>query len=280
MASHKQQESTTVTRVLLNFPCGHYRLWKVNPQGAAYLQSIYVKQGATVEEGIVLTDQQPCWACRWLETLKRFYLLPAWENEDVLPGVGAAAVANSDNTNKSEAELRRQTETTQVIRAHMATAIIALFIQHPLLHEQQLAMLSCLWDRACVELGKKIDFDFGRLADDVYEVIIALTDAAVGDGDDEVAAFLNAGRDLNVVKLVAKIEKESMNPRGPVERAPAPKTGPDARGVEGMIYRGQMLEKMAAPSARAPPSQTAKEGAKEEVSRRGILARLFAKMKK
>ncbi|KAK8062269.1 hypothetical protein PG997_014366 [Apiospora hydei] len=281
MASQKQQESTTVTRVLLNFTCGHYRLWKVSPQGAAYLQSIYVKKGATVEEGIILTDQQPCYACRWPETLKRFYLLPAWGNEDVSPGDGAAAAAatSSDDSTKTEVELKRQTKATRALRAYMATAIIVLFIQHPLLHEQQLAMLSCLWDRACAELGKQIDFDFGRLADDVYEVIIDLTDAADGDGDDEVATFLNAGQNLDVGKLVAKIQKDLATPGGPGERAPAPKTGPDARGVEGMIYRGQMLEKMTAPSTRTPPSQAPKETQKKEAPRRGILARLFSKKK-
>ncbi|KAK8079189.1 hypothetical protein PG994_002996 [Apiospora phragmitis] len=180
----------------------------------------------------------------------------------------------------------RHTRATRALRAYMATALIALFIQHPLLDEQQPAMLSCLWDRACVALGAKIDFAFGRLADDVYEVIVALTDVEGGDGDEEVAEFLKAGQDLNVERLVAKIEKELMAPGGGAEgdaarpkKTSAPKTGPDARGVEAMVYRGQMLERMAARSAGAQPSQNPKEDKREEAPRRGIWARSFSKNK-
>ncbi|KAK7964305.1 hypothetical protein PG988_011279 [Apiospora saccharicola] len=206
MTSHQKQDPTSTTRILLNFPCAHYRMWKVSPKGAAYLESIYVKKGATVEEGIILVDQQSCYACRWPETLKRFYLLPTWGNDDIFPGDG---ISKSITNNMTQAELTRHTKATRALRAYMATALIALFIQHPLLHGRQLAMLSCLWDRAATELGRKIDFDFGRLADDVYEVIVALTDAAeLNGGDDEVSAFLGAGQDMDGERLVAKIEKE------------------------------------------------------------------------
>lgn len=297
MASHQKRESAAdTTRILLNFPCSHYRLWKVSPKGAAYLESIYAKRGATVEEGIILTDQQPCYACRWPETLKRFYLLPEWGSDDIFPGHHGTNTGSSNDkaitNHMTTAELARHTKATRALRAYMATALIALFIQHPLLHEQQLAMLSCLWDRAATELGRKIDFDFGRLADDVYEVIVALTDAAeLNGGDDEVAAFLGAGQDMDAGALVAKIEAELAKPqagegaRGEDEarlkRAGAPKMGPDARGVEGMIYRGQMLEKLAGPSTKVPLSkeQEGDQRKKKEAPRRGILARLFSKKK-
>ncbi|KAK8112623.1 hypothetical protein PG984_013149 [Apiospora sp. TS-2023a] len=292
MASHQKQDPTGTTRILLNFPCAHYRMWKVSPKGATYLESIYVKKGATVDEGIILVDQQSCYACRWPETLKRFYLLPTWGNEDIFPGDGT--ISKSVTNNMTQAELARHTKATRALRAYMATALIALFIQHPLLHERQLAMLSCLWDRAATELGRKIDFDFGRLADDVYEVIVALTDAAeLNGGDDEVSAFLGAGQDMDGERLVAKIEKELMKAddeggeatgedEARLKKAGAPKMGPDARGVEGMIYRGQMLEEMAGPSEKATPSQ-GQEGEKSEKKRAfcgGIRARLFSKFKK
>ncbi|KAK8096684.1 hypothetical protein PG999_012628 [Apiospora kogelbergensis] len=295
MASHKQQSGTVPTsRILLNFVCGHYRLWKVSAQGATYLQSIYVKKGAAVEEGIVLVDQQPCYACRWPEVLKRFYLLPEWGN-GVFPGKSAAAttgniVNNSDKAtedkHKAEAETEGQTEKrNRALRAHMASSIIALFIQHPLVHGNQLALLLCLWDRACVELGAKFDFDFGRLADDVYEVIITLTSAKEqSGGDEEVEAFLKAGQDMDIAKLLAKIRRE-LQPGGAAEKAlkkaaaGTPHPGPNARGVEGMIYRGQMLENMAAtPAANVPRSQQDSET--KEAPRRGTRARLFARLRK
>ncbi|KAK7912106.1 hypothetical protein PG985_014587 [Apiospora marii] len=300
MASHQKQEPTGTTRILLNFPCSHYRLWKVAPKGAAYLESIYVKKGATVEEGIILTDQQSCYACRWPETLKRFYLLPEWGNDDIFPsdGKGNGSISKVISSNMTQAELARHTKATRALRAYMATALIALFIQHPLLYEEQLAMLSCLWDRAAAELGRRIDFDFGRLADDVYEVVVALTDAAeLNGGDDEVTAFLGAGQDMDVGALVAKIEEELAKPdvkgagagagedgEARLKKAGAPKMGPDARGVEGMIYRGQMLEEMAGPSVKVPSSSL--QGQERERSEKkrafcgGIRTRLFSKFKK
>lgn len=297
MASHQKQGSTGTTRILLNFPCGHYRLWKVSPKGATYLESIYVKKGATVEEGIVLTDQQSCYACRWPETLKRFYLLPTWGNDAIFPGDGGASTGSISKTvsnNMTQAELARHTKATRALRAYMATALTALFIQHPLLHERQLAMLSCLWDRASTELGRTIDFDFGRLADDVYEVVVALTDASeLNGGDDEVAAFLGVGQDMDVARLVAKIEEELVKPdagegkagregKARLKKARAPKMGPGARGVEGMIYRGQMLEEMAGPFAKVatPQGQEGEKREKKRASCRGIRARLFSKFKK
>ncbi|KAK8079188.1 hypothetical protein PG994_002995 [Apiospora phragmitis] len=116
MASSKQPESPTATRVILNFTCGHYRIWKVSAKGAAYLQSIYVQKGPTVEEGIVLTDQQPCYACRWLETLKRFYPSPSWEHDDVFPGDSAAAAAatSSDNKTGKDTAAANDNEKTEV----------------------------------------------------------------------------------------------------------------------------------------------------------------------
>ncbi|KAK8859344.1 hypothetical protein PGQ11_010078 [Apiospora arundinis] len=281
MANNQQQDSAPTTRILLNFVCGHYRLWKVSPKGAAYLQSIYVQNGATVEEGIVLADQQSCYACRWPVILKRFYLLPEWKHHDsAFPGNDAEGKKKTDTETKGQAE-----EMSRALRAHMASSIIALFIQHPILPEDRLAVLLCLWDRACVELGAKFDFDFGRLADEVYEVIITLTSAEEKDGgDEEVATFLRAGQDMDVGKVVAKIQEE-LKPGGAAEKAlkqaaaATPHPGPDARGVEGMIYRGQMLEKRAAPSP-AAPRQSQQDGEKKEAPRRGIRARLVASLKK
>ncbi|KAK6858492.1 hypothetical protein PG995_006191 [Apiospora arundinis] len=245
MANNQQQDSAPTTRILLNFVCGHYRLWKVSPKGAAYLQYIYVQNGATVEEG-----------------------------------------NDAEDTKKTDTETKGQAEEmSRALRAHMASSIIALFIQHPLLPEDRLAVLLCLWDRACVELGAKFDFDFGRLADEVYEVIITLTSADEKDGgDEEVATFLRAGQDMDVGKVVAKIQEE-LKPGGAAEKAlkqaaaATPHPGPDARGVEGMIYRGQMLEKRAAPSP-AAPQQSQQDGEKKEAPRRGIRARLVASLKK